>query len=179
MEVGRQPDHHEVIGVPVNVPQQLFLNQAQSDYEIFRFLSRRDACHRLHYLQMCTEKLSKVHFWRSGSVAGLRHDTLRLFLNHLKQGRADLYAMFGYKDIRRFNPQWASILDLATRIQNLAPAHGNSGPNPEYPWPPNTPTTSPLVHAFTEWEDWNNSVAGRRLKYFVENLLQNYPVVFP
>ena len=41
------------------------------------------------------------------------------------------------------------------------------------------PTTSPLVHTFMEWQDWSDSLAGRRLRYFVENLLQNYSVLFP
>ena len=45
--------------------------------------------------------------------------------------------------------------DLARHIQELAPAHGNNGPNPEYPWPPTLPTSSPLVHPFAEWQDWH------------------------
>jgi hypothetical protein len=165
--------------VPLNVPQQLLLDQARSDYDVFRFLSRRDVCHRIHYLQMCTEKLSKVFLWRNNHFPGFRHNTFEPFLDHLKNNRPDLYDMFGYRDVRRFNLQWASILNLARRIQNLAPAHGNNGPNPEYPWPPLTPTFSPLVHPFTEWHDWNSSIAGRRMKHFVENLLQNYAALFP
>ena len=50
LDVGRQPDLHERISVPLNVPQKLFLDQARSDYETFRLLSRRTVCHRLHYL---------------------------------------------------------------------------------------------------------------------------------
>jgi hypothetical protein len=165
--------------VPLNGPQRLFLDQSRSDYEMFRFLGRRDVCHRLHYLQMCTEKLSKVYLWRNGNFPGFGHDKFEPFLNHLDAIRSDLHGMFGYRDVRHFTLKKPSILDLARSIQRLAPAHGNNGPNPEYPWPPNMPTTSPLVHTFTEWADWNHSVAGRRLKYFVENLLENYPVIFP
>ena len=86
--------------------------------------------------------------------------------------------MFGYIDSRRFRAQKAAIIDLAERIQNLAPAGRNVGPNPEYPWPRSLPTDSPLTHDFNEWRDWNNSAVGRRLKYFVQNLLQNYSVYF-
>ena len=43
----------------------------------------------------------------------------------------------------------------------------------------NMPTTSPLVHLFMEWRDWSDSVVGRRLRYFVENLLRNYLALFP
>ena len=165
--------------MPLNVPQQLFLNQARSDYEIFRFLGRRNACHRLHYLQMCTEKLAKVYLWRHGHFPGFGHDKFAPFLRTLDAVRADFPQMFGYRDPKRFDLQKNAILDLATKIQRLAPAHGNNDANPEYPWPPNMPTTSPLVHAFPEWQAWNDSVAGRRLRYFIENLLQNYLAIFP
>ena len=69
--------------MPLNAPQSLFLDQARSDYEIFQFLSRRNVCHRLHYLQMCTEKLAKVYFWRHGNSPGLRHDKFAPFLRDL------------------------------------------------------------------------------------------------
>ena len=166
--------------MPLNGPQQLFLEQARSDHEIFRFLSRRNSCHRLHYLQMCTEKLAKVYFWRNGRFPGFGHHKLVPFLRDLDTFRvADFHLMFGYKDPRRFNIQKTAIIDLAKRIQDLAPAGGNIGPNPEYPWPPNMPATRPLVHLFLEWQTWNNSVAGRRLSHFVENLLGNYLAFFP
>jgi hypothetical protein len=87
--------------------------------------------------------------------------------------------MFGYKDQRKFVLLRPAIFGLATRLQNLAPGGGNNGPNPEYPWPPNSPTVGPLTHRFSEWQDWNETTAGRRLKYFVENLLKNYLVYFP
>jgi len=166
--------------VPLNGPQQLFLDQARSDYEIFRFLSRRNTCHRLHYLQMCTEKLAKVYFWRHGHSPGLGHHKFAPFLRDLDSARgADFHRMFGYKDPGRFRIQKIAIISLAERIQNLAPAGGNTGPNPEYPWPPNLPATSPLTYDFPEWQDWNDSVPGRRLRSFVENLLRDYLAFFP
>jgi len=87
--------------------------------------------------------------------------------------------MFGYVDRQRFDLQKASIFDLAQRLQNLAPAGGNSGPNPEYPWPPNMPTNGPLSYNFPEWLDWNEATSGRRLRFFVETLLQDYLSYFP
>lgn len=166
--------------MPLNGQQQLFLDQARSDYETFRFLNRRNACHRLHYLQMCTEKLAKVYFWRHGYFPGFGHHKFDPFLRDLEVERAaDLHLMFGYRDPRRFQLQWTGIKDLAKRIQNLAPAGGNDGPNPEYPWPPRLPTKSPLVDLLSEWQAWNDSLAGRRLGYFVENLLRDYLVFFP
>jgi hypothetical protein len=164
--------------VPLNLPQSLFLDQARSDYETFGRLSRSNICHRLHYLQMSTEKLSKVYFWRGGIAPGLGHFTFEPFLRALNL-RADFHRMFGYTDSRRFTLQRPAILNLAARLQRLAPAGGNQGPNAEYPWPPANPTNSPLTHTFLEWTDWNETTGGRRLRYFVENMLNNYLVYFP
>ena len=148
--------------MPLNVPQQLFLDQARSDFEIYGHLSRHNNCHRLHYLQMCTEKLAKVYFWRGGFSPGLGHHKFVPFLRDLEL-RPDFHTMFGYQDLPRFNSQKSSIFDLAFRIQNLVPAGGNNGPNPEYPWPPTMPTIGPLTFTFPEWRDWIVSTLGRRL----------------
>jgi hypothetical protein len=81
--------------VPLNTPQQLFLDQARSDYEIYEHLMRKNNCHRLHYLQMCTEKLAKVYFWRHGHSPGLNHFVFVRFLLDLDP-RPDFHQMFGY-----------------------------------------------------------------------------------
>lgn len=126
------------------------------------------------------EKLAKVYFWRSGQSPGFRHDKFEPLLRDLDTTRtADFYRMFGYQDQTLFNQQKHTIFDLGTRIQNLVPAGGNKGPNPEYPWPPTWPTISPLDYTYIEWKDWNHSEAGRRLRYFVKNLLDNYLTYFP
>jgi len=41
------------------------------------------------------------------------------------------------------------------------------------------PANGPLSYNFPEWLDWNETTSGRRLKIFVENLLQNYLSYFP
>ncbi len=164
--------------MPLNVPQQLMINQARSDYEIFIHLRGVDVCHRLHYLQMSTEKLAKVYFWRNMSFPGFSHHTFEPFLRSL-EARPDFHQMFGYRDRRRFDLQKEPIFDLATRLQNLAPASGNDGRNPEYPWPPKHPSISPLSFKYPEWQDWSETTPGRRLKGFVENLLTHYLVYFP
>jgi len=153
--------------VPLNTPQQLFLDQARSDYEIYDYLSRKNNCHRLHYLQMCTEKLAKVYFWRHGHSPGLNHFVLVRFLLDLDP-RPDFHQMFGYVDRQRFDLQKASIFDLAQRLQDLAPAGGNSGPNPEYPWPPRA-TSGPKIGRRASsptfpirWTGWFPSFTSRR-----------------
>ncbi len=164
--------------MPLNTQQQLYLDQARSDYEIYEYMRSQNNCHRLHYLQMCTEKLAKVYFWRHGYSPGLNHFVFVPFLRDLSS-RPDFHEMFGYVDRWRFGHQVPSIFGLAQRLQNLAPAGGNNGPNPEYPWPPKMPTSGPLSYSFPEWKDWIETTPGRRLKMFVENLLQNYLKFFP
>jgi hypothetical protein len=164
--------------VPLNLPQELFLEQARSDYGIYRSLIRQDVCHRLHYLQMCTEKLSKVWFWRLGTPPPGGHRTFEPFLRALAtSGRVDLHQMFGYRSERRFTLQWPAILVLASQIQDLVP--GPTNPNPEYPWPRHQPTQGPVSYSFPEWQAWTTTAAGRRLKIFVETLLKDYLVYFP
>lgn len=164
--------------MPLNLPQQLFLEQARSDYDIYEKLARQNVCHRLHYLQMCAEKLSKVWFWRKLSPPAGGHYTFVPFLRALAtSGRADFHEMFGYNNVNRFALQWPAILNLASRIQNLVP--GQSNANPEYPWPRKMPMHGPLSYDFPEWRDWTTTTAGRRLKIFVKNLLEDYLVYFP
>ena len=166
--------------MPLNIPQQLFRAQARSDYEVYQLLARRHPCHRLHYLQMATEKLAKVYFWRNGVFPGFSHHRFEPFLGALdSSGRGDFHRMFGYSDPRRFALQKASIFGLALRLQNLVPGGGNNGPNPEYPWPPNRPAESPIAYTFPEWQLWSESTTGRRLRRFVENLLGDYQSYLP
>ena len=73
--------------MPLNIQQQLFLDQARSDYEIYEHLWHQNTCHRLHYLQMCTEKLAKVYFWRNGHSPGLNHFVFVPFLLDLDPAR--------------------------------------------------------------------------------------------
>ena len=53
----------------MNEFQNLWWQQAKSDYDIFELLKSQDKaqCHQLRYLQMVTEKLAKGYFWRSGT----------------------------------------------------------------------------------------------------------------
>ena len=163
--------------VPLNPPQALFLKQARSDFELSTILARQAQCHQPHYLQMATEKLAKVYFWRHGVAPQLSHHVFVAFLKAL-EFRGDFPGMFGYRIPRALTTQLPAIHDLAQRIQGLAPTR-NPGPNPEYPWPPTMPTVAPVDHDFAEWHEWRETTAGRRLNFFVANLLDNYPAYFP
>lgn len=166
--------------MPLNTPQQLFLDQARSDFGIYNTLAHQDVCHRLHYLQMCTEKLSKVWFWRLMAPPAGGHNTFRPFLRSLDDlARPDFHEMFGYRNAQRFLLQRDRIFDLASSIQNLAP--GPFNPNPEYPWPRHLPTDGPLNHPqlLLIWRAWSLSTPGRRLRFFVANMLDHYELYFP
>jgi hypothetical protein len=92
--------------------------------------------HRLHYLQMVTEKLSKA-FQASPNdteAPATSHVAFVRFLQTLK-GRPDIRQQLGYTDGKVFQSFINSLLDLAHRIQKLAPAAARlTHPNSEYPW---------------------------------------------
>ena len=73
----------------MNEQQRLYLVQARSDWQIFQLLdSRTDPlCHRLHYLQMVTEKVAKAYFWRDPSAANLGHAAFGRFLRAIATNR--------------------------------------------------------------------------------------------
>lgn len=57
----------------MNEKQRLYLVQAQSDWNVYQFLKSQPICHRLHYFQMCTEKLAKAYFWKNPGAGNLGH----------------------------------------------------------------------------------------------------------
>jgi hypothetical protein len=118
--------------------REAFLEQARSDNRIRRLLNQPQVeyCHRLHYLQMVTEKLAKAMLAAPEATdpPKMVHHALVRMLQTLK-GRPDLRARLGYSDANIFRAFIDSILDLADQIESLAPsAAGFMQPNPEYPW---------------------------------------------
>jgi len=57
----------------MNERQRLYLVQARSDWAVYQLLKSQAICHRLHYFQMCTEKLAKAYFWKSPGAGKLGH----------------------------------------------------------------------------------------------------------
>lgn len=60
-----------------------YLTQAKADYAIFRLLEKENSplCHRLHYLQMTTEKLAKGLLTPVGGVRYAKtHDAFLTFV---------------------------------------------------------------------------------------------------
>lgn len=136
--------------------QEAFLAQAKSDYAIFILLnaSKTPMCHKLHYLQMASEKLAKSFMCDSkGNPPPPTHQAISQFLRHSKTNR-QIRAKLGYQsNPTAFNVFIDSILPLADDIQRLAPSGaGFHRMNAEYPWSPAVnQVVPPCEHPFSEF----------------------------
>jgi len=145
--------------------QRLFLVQAKSAYHVYGLLNADGSahhCHALHYLQMATELLGKASAWKHGPT-GKSHKALVSFLRSLSSN-SKAQKQLGYDGQ---NENWThtirKITPIAESLQKMAPALANDGPNPEYPWPTNAPTTAPVEFSFPIWEELTETSYGRSL----------------
>lgn len=154
----------------MNARQAAFYRQAVSDWLVFRHLhpsmprwlenlqrvwcavvdvriARFPVCHELHYLQMCTEKLSKAYY-PVDLYAG--HKAFRRLLTDLPQNQKAL-APLGFKMLGDLTRWAGSVKPIVDAIEDLAPAIADAKglPNPEYPWPKANPAIAPADHSFT------------------------------
>jgi hypothetical protein len=139
--------------------REAFLRQARSDIALL--LSHLTAAeveyaHRLHYIQMGAEKLAKGFLHPSGANAPPlpTHAALVRMLRVIK-GREDIRRMLGYPNRESYRAYIDSLLPLAQRIQDLAPAiAGFTRPNPEYPWrtPAAPEVSAPCEFTFNDFD---------------------------
>jgi hypothetical protein len=152
--------------------QRLFLVQAKSAYAVYRLLNADKSlhhCHTLHYLQMATELLGKANAWKHGPIKK-SHKALVPFLRSLSSNtKAQKQLAKGGQ-----NENWANtirkITPIAESLQKMAPTLAGDGPNPEYPWPPDAPTATPVEYAFPIWEELTETAYGRMLISLIQNL---------
>jgi len=137
---------------------EAYLSQAHSDYRIMIRLAATgvEYCHRLHYMQMLTEKLAKAMLTPAGRAtpAPATHVAFVRMLQVLK-GSPEFREELGFSDAAVFRTYINSLLDLAGRIERLSPSlAGMNQPNPEYPWEdPITHTVrSPAEYDFQEFD---------------------------
>ena len=152
--------------------QRLFLVQAKSAYAVYRVLKDHKSlhhCHALHYLQMATELLGKAYAWKNGPI-GKSHKALVSFLRSLSSN-TKAQKQLGYEGQ---NENWThtirKITPIAESLQKMAPALANEGPNPEYPWPTDAPTATPVEYVFPIWEELTEEFFGRRLIALIHSL---------
>lgn len=119
--------------------REAFRHQALSDYAVFRHLmSQADipVCHRLHYLQMATEKLAKSLLLIGSNALEERSHYALVPLLRILPGRPDIRARLKWAD----NPKQfktyieKKVIPWAEKIQNLVPVGASDRLNPEYPW---------------------------------------------
>jgi len=118
---------------------EAFILQARSDYAIFKSLgSSPDTpeCHRLHYLQMATEKLAKYHACLGTTGAPKKtHSALVSLLRQLPNMPQIRHSMGYSSNPATFTTYIKSLLPVATVIEELAPVGGDLHRlNAEYPW---------------------------------------------
>ena len=104
---------------------------------------------------MATEKLSKAYLWRSGHAPPKSHAGFVRYLKALLDRRHDLDRIAESLGFRRAEDldRWVrGVQILAYAVQNIAPAEAGDGPNPEYPWPHESPKKCPAEHSFTLWD---------------------------
>ena len=148
-----------------------FLEQAKSDYEVFRLLnaSRQSLCHRLHYMQMASEKTAKSFLCKKGSQSKPQksHKVLTQFL-HASKGHPFIRERLGFGDnYLAYCTYIESIMDIADKIENLAPSGTKEQPNPEYPWLVDGAVYAPCQYAFDELD----KTALIKFQYFLGRLL--------
>jgi len=164
----------------MNEAQRLWWVQAKSDHEVFVLLRRQSAveCHLLHYLQMATEKIAKAYLWRIGGPPARSHVGFRRFmLALLDRNRRDMQRiakMFGFARRKDMDAWVRQVSPLAHELQNLAPAESNDGPNPEYPWPHDSPAEYPAEYTFGLWDRLQNAPRGRDLLKFIRNAIERF-----
>lgn len=152
--------------------QRLFLVQAKSAYAIYQLLNADNSlhhCHALHYLQMATELLGKANAWKQGPV-GRSHKAFVPFLRSLSSN-ARARKQLGFV---AQNANWTETIrkmtPMADRLQSIAPALAGDGPNPEYPWPSEAPTTAPIEYRFPIWQELTETSPGRQLLSWIHDL---------
>jgi len=136
--------------------REAYLRQARSDYEVYSFLNTPDVplCHRLHYLQMASEKLAKS-FLSKGSRKPYKktHIAFVRFLKISKRYKP-IQRELGYaKNLPAYCAYIDSLLGPAQLIEDLAPVGGDHDKvNPEYPWKDATGVIRvPVDYAFREF----------------------------
>ena len=160
----------------MNEQQRLYLAQARSDWQVFTLLEDQPVCHRLHYLQMCMEKLGKAYFWKGAGAANLGHNAFVKFVRAISRNRT-IAAGLGFARLDSFGEWIDYVSRLAHELERLAPALAGDGPNPEYPWPRDAPTVTPVEHDFAAWRHFQTR-NGHHLRRMMELALSQFERLF-
>jgi hypothetical protein len=165
----------------MNQYQELWWEQSRSDHKVLVVLRRNgaDPCHQLHYLQIVTEKLSKAYFWRSGTPPPKNHAGSVQFMRSLggvqQSTRTHLASTLDFKSFPSLQLWIRNVLPIVYRLERLAPALAQDGPNPEYPWPLVAPADNPVRHRFGLWGQITKTALGRQFVRVVGLAVERFP----
>ncbi|MFO0808824.1 MAG: hypothetical protein U0746_09395 [Gemmataceae bacterium] len=155
--------------------QRLFWAQARSDFAVYEYLAEQPYCHRLHYLQMSSEKLAKAYvLHRRAQVAMKSHKAFIAFWRTIADNDRVRMSL-GYGRQQQWQEKLRSASDIAYAIQQLAPALAKDGPNPEYPWPHDDPKYAPVEYAFPIEQRLESSRQGQDFIRLLSRLIENFP----
>lgn len=166
----------------MNTFQELWWAQAKSDHDMYVLLREHgaDRCQQLHFLQMTTEKLAKAYFWRSGSPPLRSHAGFVQFMRQIgsvrKEERSGIAAAFNFGRFRDFQQWINTTLPIAYDLQRLAPALAHDGPNPEYPWPQEAPTETPVRYEFPLSATLRDTSQGRSFIRILGWAIEKFPI---
>ena len=82
--------------------------------------------------------------------------------------------VFDFSRPRELDAWVRQVGPLAHALQNLAPAVAGDGPNPEYPWPHESPTECPAEYSFALWPRLRDERRGRELLKFIRNGVERF-----
>jgi len=160
----------------MNEQQRLYLVQARSDWQVFELLKTQPVCHRLHYFQMCVEKLAKAYFWKHSGASKLGHAAFVKFIRSIATNRK-VAGQLGFPNTVSFGEWIKDLSDLVYELERLAPALAFDAQNPEYPWPRSKPMYAPVEHEFVAWQRLQSS-SGHHLRIMIGKLLENFDAWF-
>lgn len=165
----------------MNEYQRVWWEQTRSDAWVLNALHRAKAapCHQLHYIQMVTEKLGKAYFWRAKKPPRKSHAVFVKFLQSLSARSAGdverIADLLGFPRGSAFDAWVTAVTPLAHEVERLAPDLAGDGPNPEYPWPPNSPTEHPAGYEFPVWKQLTETGRGRQLLKVLDAAVREFP----
>lgn len=158
-----------------------FLQQARADWEAYQKTHETfwPACHRLHFLQMATEKLGKALLLAGQAELERVTSSHAAFVKFVQVASYDRNLQIRLKMTKtQLKTHFRQLLPIAYEIEILAPALARNGPNPEYPWRDRTGKICiPVVYSFPQTK-LLQSPNGLRLLKHLEDCMAEFEKIF-
>ena len=145
--------------------RKAFAYQANSDLRVYELLctSSFPMCHRLHYLQMSLEKLSKAHQWSTGVDPGNTHNVVAKILPTVIREHWRRVGNGG----KPSSWQMTQIREICREVDLLHPIIDDEGRRPdncEYPWSAQANVHTPAKYPFRVADRINSTIGASMLK---------------